>query len=111
MSSVFDALMTNLEKQLRAMVEDNLEEVVFLANAQEGLAQQLNERLASGEPVSPEDGQKLRRIADLLSSNHLLAQQSLAFSRRMMRLLSGEEGYNLEGLTTGKPRGRLDTRA
>ena len=113
MADIFDTLLDNLEKQLKAMVKDEVDVVLSLVTEQEHLAEQLHQRLSSGEPLSKAQTEKARRIAMLVESNQLLAQQGLAFSKRMLKILGGGDTYNKEGLTTGQniKSKRLDIRA
>ena len=113
MASIFNELINNLELQMQAMVDDNVQEIISLVTEQEILADRLQKTLSTGEPLSPEQEAQLRRLSQLLESNQLLAQQSLSFARRMIKLLGGEEHYNAEGLSSSKLKSssRVDIRA
>ena len=113
MSGILDKMLANLTAEREAMVQDDVEQVLKSIDEQEVLAAELNRFLISKPVLSDSQKDKLEHVAALVQSNQLLAQQSLAFSRRMLRLLGGEEAYSEDGNLTA-PRAtnlRVDIRA
>ena len=95
------------------MVEDDVLQVLKSVEEQEMLTTELNSFLVSKPILSDHQREQLQQIAALVQSNQLLAQQSLVFSRRMLRLIGGEEAYGGDGTLTA-PRAknmRVDIRA
>ncbi|MDP3487832.1 MAG: hypothetical protein Q8S19_07865 [Bacillota bacterium] len=113
MSGILDKMLANLTTERQAMVEDDVVQVLKSIGEQEMLTAELHRFLASKPILSKFEREKLQQVAALVQSNQLLAQQSLAFSRRMLRVLGGEEVYGEDGNLTA-PRAknlRVDIRA
>lgn len=113
MSALLNSVLLNLTAQRQAMVQDDLALVLQLIEEQEALAVKLKEYLSAHKELVDEDKALLMEIHELTQTNQLLAQQSLAFSRRMLRTLAGEDGYGEDGnINTPKSKNlRLDIRA
>ena len=113
MSDIISKMLANLSAQRQAMVQDDIERVLTHIEEQEILSLELNTFLASAPVLTDNQRAKLQEVAALVQSNQLLAQQSLAFSRRMLRLLAGEEAYGQDGnLTSPRTKNlRVDIRA
>ena len=113
MSDILSRMLANLTVERQAMVEDNVLQVLKSVEEQEMLATELNSFLVAKPTLLDYQRVQLQQIAALVESNQLLAQQSLAFSRRMLRLIGGEEAYGEDGTLTA-PRAknlRVDIRA
>ncbi|KAF0195894.1 MAG: hypothetical protein FD169_1194 [Bacillota bacterium] len=113
MSEILERMLANLAVEQQAMVQDDVEQVLKSIEEQEILTVDLNRFLGSKPILSDNQRQQLQQVAALVQLNQLLAQQSLAFSRRMLRLLGGEEAYGEDGNLTA-PRAkslRIDIRA
>ena len=113
MSKILDKMLANLTAERQAMVEDDVLQVLKSIEEQEMLTAELHRFLATKPVLSQSQNEQVQEIAALVQSNKLLAQQSLAFSRRMLRVLGGEEAYGEDGNITA-PRAknlRVDIRA
>lgn len=113
MSGILDRMLANLATEQQAMVADDIERVLKCTEEQEMLTAEMNRFLASKPVTTDKQKVQLQQVAALVQSNQLLAQQSLAFSRRMLRVLVGEEAYGEDGNITA-PRAknlRVDIRA
>ena len=112
MTELIEKLMQNLSLQQAAMLKDDVEEILRLNTEQEFLSVQLNEWLAAGPELSDEDKQALAEVAELVATNQLLAQQSLNFARRMLKVLGQVQGYGEDGKPVGQQgKTRVDIRA
>jgi len=97
MIALLETVLANLKAQTTAMVNDDLEAVLKLIEEQEALSVKLQEFLSTSPKLSEAELALIQQMHATVQSNQLLAQQSLTFSRRMLRLLSGEEGYSGDG--------------
>lgn len=97
MTSIINRLKTNLDGQLQAMIQDDVTSILKFVEEQELLNLELQDFLAHKPALSVDDLDKLREVSELVLSNQLLSQQSLSFSRRMLKLLGGDESYGERG--------------
>lgn len=92
LSLVLEALRDNLTAQHQAMLADDLPRLSELTKEQ----QEIYNRLDSFSPFSgiktSRESQLLAEINELLTTNALLARQSLAFAKRMLEALDTGDG-------------------
>lgn len=104
------ALHKNLLAQQQCMLVDDLAGLSELVREQEVLWNECEVWLTTG--ARDEDtALQLSQLKDLVETNQLLAQQSLVFARKVLSLLSDDDGYSERGKKQVRPGKSLDLRA
>lgn len=111
MTTSLDKLLVNLQSQQGAMVADDMETILLLVEEQEQLLTDVQKAIAVVSSLDGETRDKLAKVRELVETNQLLAQQSLAFSRKMLKALCEDVDYSETGAPRLRPGQALDIRA
>lgn len=111
MTATLDRLLDNLKAQQEAMIADNIEQILMIVDEQEQLLARVQEEVSMAPVLGNDDRTKLAKVRELVEINQLLAQQSLAFSRKIVKALCEDVDYSESGTPSLRPGQSLDVRA
>lgn len=100
--STLDKLCRNLLAQQQCMLVDDLAGLAELVCEQEQLWTECEAYLGSGT-CDEDTPAKLAELKALVETNQLLAQQSLAFARKVLDVLADDDGYSATGQKRVRP--------